>query len=230
MSDFPSARPAPPKAVLCPFCGTAQFSQDKCSSCLGVFSDRSRKQAQIDMGPWFVRNKESPFLPGYSYEKMRKLAETGVIRATSVVRGPSTQQFWLMAKFTPGLSHLVGHCFACPAKASPTDACCDACKVPFKEYPDRNALGLRYKTAEEVQKARQELLGGSAVHQAVKVPEKPAAPIDFPAFKPVMEEADPETPKPTLAPQQAIMDGEKPGEQPFVPGAGLLDDIFGGKQ
>ncbi len=221
MSNPQANRPAVPRAVLCPFCGTAQFSQDRCSSCKQPFTDKSRKLAQIDMGPWHIRNKENPFLPGYSHEKIKKLAETGVLKATSVVRGPSTQQFWLMAKFTPGISHLVGSCFACPAPAKPGDACCASCKVPFRDYPDRNTLGLRYKTADEARKARQEMLDGSAIHHAVKVEESPPSPIDFPEFKPVVESA--------LAPQQAVMGADRPGERPFVPGAGLLDEIFGAK-
>ncbi len=222
MSTPNANRPPVPQAVLCPFCGTAQFSQDRCSSCKHTFTEKSRKLAQIDMGPWHIRNKENPFLPGYSYEKIKKLAETGVLQATSVVRGPSTQQFWLMAKFTPGISHLVGFCFACPAPARSGDPCCAACKVPFREYPERNTLGLRYKTDEEVQKARQELLAGSAIHQAVKVEELPPSPIDFPEFKPVTDAT-----LPAFAPQQAVMDADKAGEKPFVPGAGLLEDIFG---
>lgn len=225
MSILPPVRPDPPQAVLCPFCGTAQFTQDLCSACHQPMNDKGRKQAQIEMGPWFIRNKVNPFGPGYSYEKVKRLAADGILTAKSVVRGPSTQQFWLMAKFTPGISHLVGHCFACPAPAKATDPCCSVCKVPFREYPDRNSLGLRYRTEEEAQAARKELMSGTAIHKMLNPPKLPSKAAESQDIKMVVEDR----PKQAFPPQQAVMDADKSGEIPFIPGADLIDQIFGKK-
>lgn len=216
------AQSRPPEAVLCPFCGTAQFSKDLCTFCHKPFTERGRKQAQIEMGPWHIRNKANPYAAGLSYAMMKKLAVSGILNAKSVVRGPATQQFWLMAKFTPGISHLVGFCYACPAAATDSDTCCAACKAPFKEYPDRNSLGLRYKTEAEAQAARQELLA-TATSPRTGLHDDHA-----PKPNPLSAVAPPDhAPKPAPPPRQAVLQPEKPGEKPFIPGADLLGDLFG---
>lgn len=218
--DTPSPA-ATPQAVLCPFCGTAQFNKDRCSTCHKEFSERSRKEAQVEMGPWYVRNKANPHAAGMSYPMIKKWADSGVLTPKSVVRGPSTQQFWLMAKFAPGISHLVGFCFACPASASPNATHCASCGAPFKEYPRRNELGLRYKTQEEADAARQEL-------RATAVSAKTGLRDDNPTDPhPLSTAGDSGYAMTVPEPRQAVVESDKPGEKPFVPGADLLKDLFG---
>lgn len=209
-------------AILCPFCGTAQFSRQACTFCHKRFGEKSRKEAQIEMGPWYVRNKTNPYAAGWSYAMMKKMAANGVLNAKSVVRGPSTRQFWLMAKFTPGISHLIGSCYACPVPVRETDTCCTGCGAPFSEYPNRNALGLRYATQEEAQAALAELEATSVSPRTGLHNDRPSKPSPL-AIAPPQEHPH----KQAIATRQAVVESGNPNEKPFVPGADLLDQLFG---
>jgi hypothetical protein len=94
------------------------------------------------MGPWFVRDPRRPFQPGCSYETLVKLVERGQVTNHSLLRGPTTKQFWTIAKRVPGVAHLLGYCHQCDASVDPGDHGCHACGVPFGAYLDRNYLGL----------------------------------------------------------------------------------------
>jgi hypothetical protein len=60
----------------------------------------------------------------------------------TIIRGPTTRQFWTIAKRVPGVAHLLGYCHNCAASVDPADHGCHACGVPFGAYLDRNYLGL----------------------------------------------------------------------------------------
>ncbi|MHC4948881.1 MAG: hypothetical protein ACYTG1_11560 [Planctomycetota bacterium] len=60
----------------------------------------------------------------------------------AIIRGPTTRQFWTIAKRVPGIAHLLGYCHQCDASVDPGDHGCHACGVPFGAYLDRNFLGL----------------------------------------------------------------------------------------
>lgn len=128
--------------TLCPYCGGAQGSETRCASCGGMFEPLSRQASQNQMGPWSVRDERHPFRPGCSYETLRRMASRGMIVAESVIRGPSTRQFWTLARNTPGVAHLVGECHACHAPASADDFLCAKCGAAFSAPEDRQALGL----------------------------------------------------------------------------------------
>src|SRR5690348_425633 len=103
----------PSKLVLCPYCGHAQPAADRCEECRGLFEPLSRRATQISMGPWFIRDKANPFRPGCSYEVLRKQIAAGKIKPTTVLRGPTTRQFWSVARNVPGVAHLLGYCHRC---------------------------------------------------------------------------------------------------------------------
>lgn len=152
-----------PQIILCPYCGHVQTVPetaavpDQCDECKGLFEPLSRRATQISMGPWFIRDKKNPFRPGCSYEVLAKMAKNNRIRPTTVMRGPSTKQFWSVARNVPGIAHLLGYCHHCSAKVEPTATSCTACNAKFEEPKERNELGLAYRTTQEAAAAQRAL-------------------------------------------------------------------------
>ena len=130
------------KVLICPYCGEAQTVGERCVACGGLFEPLSRQATHNAMGPWFVRNPMRPFQPGCSYETLVKMVERGQVIKTSIVRGPTSKQFWTAARRLPGIAHLLGYCHNCDASVDPGDHGCHSCGVPFGAYLDRNFLGL----------------------------------------------------------------------------------------
>lgn len=177
MSDTPDPNE---QLVLCPYCGHAQYGGDRCQVCAGLFEPLSRRATQLAMGPWQVRDKVNPFKPGCSYEVVKKMAAGGKIKATTIVRGPTTRQFWSIARNVPGVAHLIGYCHACGAHVSPSDAKCGKCSAVFTEPTERNTLGLVFRTSEEVRQGQlaldAELRGEAPPSIATPGPTKKTAP------------------------------------------------------
>jgi len=142
--DFESIEPPMSKKqmLICPYCGDAQAAGDRCRACGGLFEPLSRQASQNEMGPWFIRSEGRPFQPGLSYEKIVQLIERGQVTKLSIIRGPTTKQFWTVARRIAGLSHLLGYCHNCDAPVDAEDHGCHSCGVPFGAYLDRNYLGL----------------------------------------------------------------------------------------
>jgi hypothetical protein len=130
------------KVLICPYCGDTQAAGDRCRVCGGLFEPLSRQATHNAMGPWFVRDDSRPFQPGASYETIVKLIERGQITKYSILRSPTTKQFWTVAKRVPGVAHVLGYCHNCDASVDPGDHGCHACGVPFGAYLDRNFMGL----------------------------------------------------------------------------------------
>lgn len=128
--------------MICPYCGHAQGAGVRCSACHVQVDSLTRQATQNDMGPWFVRDDHRPHFPGCSYETMGKLVSMGVITKYTVVRGPSTRQFWVAARRAPGIAHLLGYCHECDAKVAPKDLRCPSCRTVFGAWLDRDRLGL----------------------------------------------------------------------------------------
>ncbi len=129
-------------AIVCPYCGHAQRGGEGCESCGGLFEPLSRQATQNAMGAWFIREEEQPFRPGCSYSTLKKLAARGKIRADSIIRGPTTRQFWSFARDTPGVANLLGECHNCHGPAEPDEYMCRACGAVFVAPTDRQGLGL----------------------------------------------------------------------------------------
>lgn len=94
------------------------------------------------MGPWAIRDEDHPFRPGCSYETIRDLVARGKITPNTIVRGPPTNQFWALAKRTPGVAHLLGACHNCGHPARATDFLCGTCGAAFGVDQDRQHMGL----------------------------------------------------------------------------------------
>ena len=130
------------KVLICPYCGDTQSAGERCKNCGGLFEALSRQATHNAMGPWFVRDDQRPFQPGASYETIIRLIERKLVNKYSIIRGPTTKQFWTVAKRVPGIAHLLGYCHNCDASVDPGDHGCHSCGVPFGAYMDRNFLGL----------------------------------------------------------------------------------------
>ncbi len=151
------------QVILCPYCGHPQSvpadqpMPDQCEECGGLFEPLSRRATQISMGPWYIRNKANPFMPGCSYEVVEKMAKGGKLKPTTVLRGPTTKQFWSVARNVPGVANLLGYCHSCGTKVAPTDPKCGNCKTMFTRPKERNELGLPFKTKAEADAAQKSL-------------------------------------------------------------------------
>ncbi len=130
------------KLLICPYCGQTQPQVERCHGYGGLLEPLSRQATHNAMGPWFVRDLDRPHQPGCSYETLVKLVEREQIAKHTIIRGPTTRQFWTIAKRVPGVAHLLGYCHNCNASVDPADHGCHACGVPFGAYLDRNYLGL----------------------------------------------------------------------------------------
>jgi hypothetical protein len=117
----------------------------QCEACKGRFEPLSRQATQNAMGPWQVRDESQPFRPPCSYETIVKLAQRGKIGPTTIVRGPTTRQFWSYARDTPGVAAVLGFCHACHTPISADDAACPSCESVLRPQTDRQHLGLSPK-------------------------------------------------------------------------------------
>ncbi|MEM7680432.1 MAG: hypothetical protein AAF288_00600 [Planctomycetota bacterium] len=159
------------RVVLCPYCGTLGENRAQCGSCGGLFEPLSRKATQVAMGAWYLRDPRQPFQPGCSMATLRRMVAAGRIGPTTVLRGPSTRQFWSIARNVPGVSHLVGYCYHCGAKVprQPEAERCHVCDTGFARADRRNHLGLMYDSPESLAKACAE------IDRATGRPGQPAA-------------------------------------------------------
>ena len=153
-----------PQIVLCPYCGQTQTRSHKCNACGGLFEPLSRRATQIAMGPWYLRDKHQPFRPGFSYPILKQMIQSGRVTPTTVLRGPTTRQFWSIARNVPGVAHLLGYCHQCHrhVETDPSPDNCPHCEARFKSVRQRNELGLQFPTrraAESAQRALNRILG-----------------------------------------------------------------------
>lgn len=130
------------RLLICPYCGETQPESDRCRACSGLFEPLSRQATHNAMGPWFIRDDQRPHQPGCSYETLVKLIQRGRVTRYTIMRGPTTRQFWTIAKRVPGISHYFGACYQCDASVDPDDRACHACGATFGGFLDRNFLGL----------------------------------------------------------------------------------------
>lgn len=128
--------------TICPYCGHAATQTAECERCRGLFEPLSRQASQNAMGPWYLRDESNPFRPGCSYGTLKMLAGRGRVGPETILRGPSTRQFWMPAKNVPGIAHLLGACHACKGVVASDEPRCPSCGVSFEVEEDRQYLGL----------------------------------------------------------------------------------------
>jgi len=131
-----------PTMVLCPYCGSLSAHLKQCTQCSGYFDLLSRQRSQNAMGPWFIRDVSRAFQPGCSLGTLVRMTQRGKIKPETVIRGPSTRQFWTFARNTPGISHLLGECHSCHTPVMPIAKLCSSCNASFVADDDRQNMGL----------------------------------------------------------------------------------------
>lgn len=129
-------------SILCPYCGLIQPIAEQCERCRGLFEPLSRQATQNQMGPWQVRSEKHPFGPGCSYEKLKEMVAKGKVTRATVLRGPSTRQFWSLACNTPGVAVLLGECHNCHTSVETDEYLCRTCSAVLTCSTDRQYLGL----------------------------------------------------------------------------------------
>jgi hypothetical protein len=138
-----STASAPPNApTLCPYCGHLGSDPTRCESCRGLFEPLSRQATQNAMGPWQLRDESRKFQPGFSFDTLRRLVSRGRINRHSIVRGPTTRQFWTYACNAPGVAVLLGECHSCHTRVEPDEYLCGKCGAALSPPQDRQTLGL----------------------------------------------------------------------------------------
>lgn len=142
--DTDQSTPAP--LFICPYCGGPTPDQPRCASCRGFLDPLSRQASQNAMGPWFIRDDSGagpgPFRPGCSYATLAELVRRKKVTFETILRGPTTNQFWMPARRVPGLAHLLGVCHACKADVDGVEHECPECTASFEHPADRQNLGL----------------------------------------------------------------------------------------
>jgi hypothetical protein len=128
--------------ILCPYCGLRQRFATGCTACGGRFDAWSLAATQNEMGAWFVRDSKRPHFVGCSHATIVAAIRAGEIGRDSIVRGPSTRQFWTVARRAAGLAHLFGRCHACQGPVLADKPECGACGADPLDWRDRNHLGL----------------------------------------------------------------------------------------
>ncbi|MFG0293640.1 MAG: hypothetical protein ACF8MJ_10895 [Phycisphaerales bacterium JB050] len=170
---------SPRLPALCPYCGHGhELGPGKprplqCVACKGRFEPLSRQATQNAMGPWQVRDEAHPFRPPCSYETIVKLAERGKIDPTTIVRGPTTRQFWSYARDTPGVAAVLGFCHSCHTPIAAEDVNCPSCDAVLRPATDRQQLGLSPKAA----------LPGEAPPEQIAAMIRPRTPQAMPATR-----------------------------------------------
>jgi RNA polymerase subunit RPABC4/transcription elongation factor Spt4 len=130
------------RSLICPFCGSVTPDTGRCRSCSARFDPLSRQATQNQMGPWTIRDEQSPFRPGCTYETLLRLIDQGVVRLDSVIRGPTTRQFWTLARHTPSVAHRLGVCHNCQTQVERDAFMCPSCQASFSSERDRQHMGL----------------------------------------------------------------------------------------
>lgn len=131
-----------PLRPVCPYCGGTTITGNQCTSCGGHQDPLSRQATQNAMGPWFVRDQGQPFRPGCSFDTIARMVRSGKITTETIVRGPSTHQFWVPASKAAGLAKLLGVCHACGNEVGTDEFVCRGCGAALDAERDRQHLGL----------------------------------------------------------------------------------------
>ena len=64
------------------------------------------------------------------------MIKSGHVSRRSIIRGPSTNGFWMPAGRVPGIAQLLGVCHACGESVHPKQGVCAACRSPLLIHPE----------------------------------------------------------------------------------------------
>ncbi len=114
--------------TVCPFCGLIKEDAQACPRCTMQDTPATRQATAARIGPWYVLQTRNPSAPGMKFATLAALVERGQVTAKSVVRGPTTGQFWKLAGQVKGLSRQFGLCYSCGGQVEKNDNLCPHCR------------------------------------------------------------------------------------------------------
>ncbi|MBI1371480.1 MAG: hypothetical protein GC159_01780 [Phycisphaera sp.] len=141
---------------LCPTCGMKIADHNRCGSC-GVVFNPPDMATRITLGAWSLRYSSRPFYISSSYQEIKDRIEVGGIKPDTILRGPTTYQFWSMAQTVPGIAHLLGYCQSCRKQITPKLTVCPHCSAHLDVTVPQDELGLLFPTQESVVEAQRQL-------------------------------------------------------------------------
>jgi rubrerythrin len=113
---------------VCPFCGTILEKQEgPCPRCALEDTEQTRQSTRSRLGPWYVLQMRNPYAPGMKYNTLLALIRRGQVSAKTVIRGPTTQQFWRFAGRVKGISREFGICWSCGTSVQMAPGNCPRC-------------------------------------------------------------------------------------------------------
>lgn len=121
MSEAPS--------TICPYCGALPPEGPVCAHCGGLLDPASRAATAAEIGPWSVRDVSRPFFPGCSLARLKRMIRDGQLHRETVIRGPTTGGFWMIAEEVPGIARLLGCCHKCGTSVDTTEQSCSRCSA-----------------------------------------------------------------------------------------------------
>lgn len=126
---------------VCPFCGgVSETSDGVCARCTMENSPLTRQATKARLGPWYVLQSRNPSAPGMKYSVLLALVKKGQITPRSIVRGPTTNQFWRFAARVRGLSREFGICWGCSQEIDTGAAICPYCQRNQEPPPQPDEL------------------------------------------------------------------------------------------
>ena len=113
---------------VCPFCGTQRDSDvGACMHCSLEDTPTTRSATRSKLGPWYVLQSRNPSAPGMNFATLMVLMQKGRVTARSVLRGPTTGQFWRHAAKVKGVSREFGLCWNCGGDIARNARACAHC-------------------------------------------------------------------------------------------------------
>src|SRR6266566_5403230 len=114
---------------VCPFCGTQRETDvGACLHCSLEDTPTTRSATRSKLGPWYVLQSRNPSAPGMNFATLMVLVQKGRVTARSVLRGPTTGQFWRHAAKVKGVSREFGLCWNCGGDVLKNARACAGCK------------------------------------------------------------------------------------------------------
>jgi hypothetical protein len=114
---------------VCPFCGTQRETDvGACMHCSLEDTPTTRSATRGKLGPWYVLQSRNPSAPGMNFATLMVLVQKGRVTARSVLRGPTTGQFWRYAAKVKGVSREFGLCWNCGGDVTKNARACPNCK------------------------------------------------------------------------------------------------------
>lgn len=114
---------------VCPFCGTTRETDlGPCQQCSLEDTPSTRNATRTKLGPWYVLQSRNPSAPGMNFATLLTLVQKSRVTARSVIRGPTTGQFWKHAAKVKGISREFGLCWNCGGDVAKTARACPSCK------------------------------------------------------------------------------------------------------